>query len=66
MFETASPFGMPRLMVELLAWINGERDKAKLHPLLIIVIVVVVLLETHPFQDGDGHLSQDEIFERCF
>jgi Fic family protein len=57
-FETASPFDTPRLMAELVAWVNGERDKAHLHPLLIIAIFVVVFLEIHPFQDGNGRLSR--------
>lgn len=57
-FETASPFDTPRLMAELDAWVNGERDKAQLHPLLIIAIFVVVFLEIHPFQDGNGRLSR--------
>lgn len=57
-FETASPFETPRLMAELVAWVNGERDKAQLHPLLIIAIFVVVFLEIHPFQDGNGRLSR--------
>lgn len=34
MFETATPFDTPRLMAELVQWVNGERDKAALHPLL--------------------------------
>lgn len=57
-FETASPFDTPRLMAELDAWVNGERDKAQLHPLLIIAIFVVEFLEIHPFQDGNGRLSR--------
>jgi Fic family protein len=57
-FETASPFDTPRLMAELVAWVNGERDKAQLHPILIIAIFVVVFLEIHPFQDGNGRLSR--------
>jgi Fic family protein len=57
-FETASPFDTPRLMAELVAWVNGERDRAQLHPLLIIAIFVVVFLEIHPFQDGNGRLSR--------
>jgi Fic family protein len=57
-FETASPFDTPRLMGELLTWVNDERDKALLHPLLIISIFVVVFLEIHPFQDGNGRLSR--------
>lgn len=57
-FETASPFETPRLMTELVAWVAQERDRAVLHPLLIISIFVVVFLEIHPFQDGNGRLSR--------
>jgi Fic family protein len=57
-FETATPFDTPRLMAELVLWVNGEREKAHLHPLLIISIFVVLFLEIHPFQDGNGRLSR--------
>ncbi|MBK6726608.1 MAG: Fic family protein [Xanthomonadales bacterium] len=57
-FETASPFDTPRLMRELVEWVNDERTKAHLHPLLIVAIFVVVFLEIHPFQDGNGRLSR--------
>lgn len=60
-FQTATPFDTPRLMTELVAWVNQERqrvDGARLHPLLIIALCVVVFLEIHPFQDGNGRLSR--------
>jgi Fic family protein len=61
-FETAAPFDTPRLMTELMAWVNAEREKdhdpTQLHPLLIVAIFVVVFLEIHPFQDGNGRLSR--------
>ena len=57
-FQTASPFDTPRLMTELVAWVNQERETARLHPLLIIALCVVVFLEIHPFQDGNGRLSR--------
>lgn len=57
-FQTASPFDTPRLMAELVAWVRQERDKALLHPLLVIAVAVVVFLEIHPFQDGNGRLSR--------
>lgn len=57
-FQTATPFDTPRLMTELIAWVNQERETARLHPLLIIAICVVVFLEIHPFQDGNGRLSR--------
>ena len=57
-FQTATPFDTPRLMTELVAWVNQERDAAGLHPLLIIALFIVVFLEIHPFQDGNGRLSR--------
>ena len=57
-FETASPFDTPRLMRELMTWVNQERETARLHPLLLIALFIVVFLEIHPFQDGNGRLSR--------
>lgn len=57
-FETATPFDTPRLMAELVAWLDEELASRRLHPLLLIGIWVVVFLETHPFQDGNGRLSR--------
>lgn len=57
-FQTATPFDTPRLMQELVTWVNDERHKAELHPLLIIGVFVLVFLETHPFQDGNGRFSR--------
>jgi Fic family protein len=45
-------------MTELVAWVNQERETARLHPLLIIALCIVVFLEIHPFQDGNGRLSR--------
>ena len=57
-FQTASPFDTPRLLSELVAWVEQERSAALLHPLLIIATAIVVFLEIHPFQDGNGRLSR--------
>lgn len=57
-FETATPFDTPRLMTELVTWIQDERSSARLHPLLLIGLWVVIFLEVHPFQDGNGRLSR--------
>lgn len=57
-FETATPFDTPRLMTDLITWLNEVRETKRLHPLLIISVFVVVFLEIHPFQDGNGRLSR--------
>ena len=57
-FQTATPFDTPRLMTELVAWVQAELESGRLHPLLIIALWVVVFLEIHPFQDGNGRLSR--------
>lgn len=57
-FDTATPFDTPRLMKELIGWVNQERESAQLHPLLVISVFTVVFLEIHPFQDGNGRLSR--------
>jgi Fic family protein len=57
-FETATPFDTPRLMTELVSWMQEERDSQRLHPLLLIGLWVVAFLAIHPFQDGNGRLSR--------
>lgn len=57
-FQTATPFDTPRLITELVTWVQEERTAGHLHPLLIITLWVVVFLEIHPFQDGNGRLSR--------
>lgn len=57
-FETATPFDTPRLMLELVQWSKTELEEGQLHPLLVIAIFVVVFLEIHPYQDGNGRLSR--------
>ncbi len=57
-FQTASPFDTPRLMTELVRWVNEERELGRLHPILVTALCIVVFLEIHPFQDGNGRLSR--------
>jgi len=57
-FETATPFDTPRLMAELVTWLQEAQEVKRLHPLLLIAIFTVVFLEIHPFQDGNGRLSR--------
>jgi Fic family protein len=57
-FQTATPFDTPRLMTELVTWVQEQREAGRLHPLLVIAVCIVVFLEIHPFQDGNGRLSR--------
>jgi Fic family protein len=57
-FETATPFDTPRLMAELVEWVNETLDHMQLHPLLVTAIFIFVFLEIHPLQDGNGRLSR--------
>ncbi len=56
--QTATPFDTPRLMTELITWVQEGRAAGQLHPLLIIALCIAVFLEIHPFQDGNGRLSR--------
>ncbi|WP_242479612.1 Fic family protein [Lamprobacter modestohalophilus] len=55
--ETASPFEIPQRMTELVGWFEQSQQEG-LHPLIAIGLFVVVVLEIHPFQDGNGRLSR--------
>src|SRR5579864_3267923 len=57
-FATATPFDTPQRMSELVAWASEAFSSRRLHPLLVTAIFTVVLLEIHPFQDGNGRLSR--------
>ncbi|WP_263351695.1 Fic family protein [Acidicapsa acidisoli] len=58
LFETATPFDTPQRMSELVACASEAFSSRQLHPLLVTAIFTVVLLEIHPFQDGNGRLSR--------
>lgn len=57
-FETATPFDTPRMMTDLVTWLDREREQRRLHPLLAIGLFTVRFLAIHPFQDGNGRLSR--------
>jgi len=57
-FATTSPFDTPHRMTELVEWQQAQERERVLHPLLVIAVFIVVLLEIHPFQDGNGRLSR--------
>ena len=57
-FATATPFDTPRRMAELITWYRAMEAGKALHPVLAIAVFTVVLLEIHPFQDGNGRLSR--------
>ncbi len=41
MFATATPFDTPRLMAELVSWMDAQEEAKALHPLLIIATFIV-------------------------
>jgi Fic family protein len=57
-FETTAPFDTPRLMADLVPWMQITLRKKEIHPLLAIALFVVTFLAVHPFQDGNGRLSR--------
>lgn len=57
-FRTATPFDTPRLMNELILWVNNALEEGFFHPLLVIGVFIVHFLAIHPFQDGNGRLSR--------
>ena len=57
-FETATPFDTPRLMRDLVEWMNAALETRRLHPLLAVGVFTVSFLAVHPFQDGNGRLSR--------
>ena len=57
-FETATPFDTPRLMSELIEWMQRNLESGEQHTLIMIAVFVVVFLAIHPFQDGNGRLSR--------
>lgn len=57
-FETATPFDTPRLMMDLVEATRREMADRELHPLLIVAAFVVHFLAIHPFQDGNGRISR--------
>jgi Fic family protein len=56
--KTAAPFDTPFRMRELVAWTDEALNDRSLHPLLVIGMFAAVLLQIHPFQDGNGRLSR--------
>jgi Fic family protein len=44
-------------LVELIGWYNHEQTEKTTHLLIAIAIFIVVLLEIHPFKDGNGRSS---------
>ena len=57
-FETATPFDTPRVMMELVEWLNQTLAARRYHPLLVIGVFIVRFLAIHPFQDGNGRLAR--------
>ena len=57
-FKAEFPADAPRLMKELVDWLQEAQKVRQLHPLLIVGIFALGFLEIHPFQDGNGRLCR--------
>lgn len=56
--ETAPASETPRLMTELIEWVNLKLSEGRTPPLLVVGMFVAAFLAIHPFQDGNGRLSR--------
>jgi Fic family protein len=57
-FATTTPFSTPGQMAALIAWTAKALSDQAVHPLIVIAVFIVSFLAIHPFQDGNGRLSQ--------
>ena len=57
-FETATPFDTPQLMVGVLERTQKLLEDNDTHLLLTVADFVIRFLAIHPFQDGNGRLSR--------
>jgi Fic family protein len=57
-FRTTEPHLTSSEMESLLIWASERREKADMHPVLLVVVFVYEFLSIHPYQDGNGRLSR--------
>lgn len=59
LFDTTPAYLTPKVMQELVEWLNMDyRLSTSHHPLIHIANFIVEFLKIHPFQDGNGRLSR--------
>jgi Fic family protein len=58
LFDTTPAYLTPKEMQELVEWTQKALHEGRCHPLLIIGNFIVEFLSIHPFEDGNGRLSQ--------
>ncbi len=58
LFDTTSPYLVPKEMQELVEWTQNAFLEKEFHPLIIISNFLVEFLHIHPFADGNGRLSR--------
>jgi Fic family protein len=56
-YTPPSPQATPKLMEDLLTWLN-ERETRQLHSVLVCAILHHRLVSIHPFADGNGRLAR--------
>ena len=57
-FDPATVEETPRMMIELVEWVNEGLESKAIHPLLIISSFIFEFLSIHPFKDGNGRASR--------
>jgi Fic family protein len=57
-FRTTEPHLTSSEMESLLIWASERREKADMHPVLLVAVFVYEFLSIHPYQDGNGRLSR--------
>lgn len=57
-FEPTPPYLTKKEMDDVIFWLNGEMEKKKTHPLILIANFIFEFLAIHPFRDGNGRLSR--------
>jgi Fic family protein len=59
-FQIASPFDTPRLMMELVAWVSQERETARLHPRLTTLLLLQAGYTYVPYSSLESVVEQSK------
>ncbi|MBD2757364.1 Fic family protein [Spirosoma validum] len=57
-FNTTAPHLTETQMYQMIKWVGGSLEGGQIHSLIVIGLFIYEFLSIHPFQDGNGRLSQ--------